>query len=888
MFIKLKQKIHPAFACKGWVKKYQTKILSKKISGFGIFKFPYRKVLLGVFLMMMIFGGIFGEINNASAFFNYNDHCFEELEGLEGCKAAAANYKMDTSDINAPFYVKCAKNGPPYCFEPASAADHYTGKDVTGAVVNPFKKLVIDAVTFVLEKIANIVLAVVYMICWLLLHLAGLFVDLSAVFLHATLDSALYNDMFKSDVVSKGWIIVRDVCNMFFILILLVISLATILRIQTYKAQSLLLPLLIAAFLVNFSRPIVELAIDASQILMYQFVNLMGGSFIDSKVNITLSGITDIFINSFSGWDKVGTIIKGDLINAASWVIAIMFALVFLLVLAAVYVAMAMFMIIRLVALTILIIFSPIGFFFNILPQTKSYASKYWAELSKYLIFGPVMAFFIYLAGSLAITVPVDLENRLKEIATGNEVLTVTVAANKVLTEGGTVLVSLLGELLPYVVIMVFLYASIWIARQLGIAGADKVEGMTTGKLAAGGAAVGGFLGGAVGGYMSRSLAKGKLPWQDTVRSVVRRVPGGKGLDKLVQGAAKKKMTTKSGKEISVGRIKEQALGLFSPGAVKRGYQGHIEAEEAEAYGVSSGRMQDLMERTYVMGWKKPTHEELARQSRVADIQNKTKTENPAILTNLLNTAIEEQDDERVEALSGKLAAGGDTSDIMELRGFENSPEGYDKYIRSLGKWMGENKAGRISSNVAELEKRKGNSSYHGQSAQDAKTEKFHYAEKNDFLKEANKKFKGLTSIEMKNVDAKTFIKTIKVEKKDKNGNIERDKDGNPKMEDQYHLGDIGMMNLRSLTPDHVTWGLRGKPKDLEKLHEAFEREEAKVGDLETKIGMFGFEFKDGIKSILKGTAKTKMVNKGKETDTEIKKRRSTEEEIEIEEEKKV
>ena len=501
MFIKLKQKI----------KKYWTKTLSKKFSGFGIFKFPNRKVLLGVFLMVMIFGGVFGRGGEVEAAYDHTYSLGQCFNTKAECDSAAKHqnsvplWSWDsnvlTKDPNEPL-MRCTKeeDGPPYCLITGSALDIATGQDVTGTIVNPVVNAVIVAITEVLKYLANIILAVVYAICWLLLHLCGIFVDLSANFLHATLDPSLYKDMFGSEstVVAEGWKIVRDVCNMFFILILLIISLATILRIQAYKAQSLLLPLLLAAFLVNFSRPIVELAIDASQILMYQFVNLMGGSFIDSNVNQTLTGMTDLFIDSFGGWDKVGAIVMGSLMNAVSWVIAIMFALVFIIVLALVYAAMALFMIIRLVALTILIIFSPIGFFFNILPQTKSYASKYWAELSKYLIFGPVMAFFIYLAGHLAITVPAGLQTQLAGIA----------ANNNLEGDGATILTKLLASLLPYVIIMVFLYAAIWIARQLGIWGADKVQAMTTGKAIAFAGMAGGAIGGAVGGYLGGAAGR--------------------------------------------------------------------------------------------------------------------------------------------------------------------------------------------------------------------------------------------------------------------------------------------------------------------------------------------------------------------------------------------
>ena len=42
---------------------------------------------------------------------------------------------------------------------------------------------------------------------------------------------------FETEGVKNGWIIVRDLCNMFFILVLLMISFATILRLENYSMK---------------------------------------------------------------------------------------------------------------------------------------------------------------------------------------------------------------------------------------------------------------------------------------------------------------------------------------------------------------------------------------------------------------------------------------------------------------------------------------------------------------------------------------------------------------------------------------------------------------------------------------------------------------------------
>ena len=69
--------------------------------------------------------------------------------------------------------------------------------------------------------------------------------QLSTIFTYLLFVVARYNDFINEPLVTQGWILVRDLCNMFFILIILVIAFATILRIESYNAKKLLPKLLI-------------------------------------------------------------------------------------------------------------------------------------------------------------------------------------------------------------------------------------------------------------------------------------------------------------------------------------------------------------------------------------------------------------------------------------------------------------------------------------------------------------------------------------------------------------------------------------------------------------------------------------------------------------------
>ncbi len=92
---------------------------------------------------------------------------------------------------------------------------------------------------------------------------------LSSDFIRATItrDNPIFQD---------GWAITRDFANMFIILGFVVVGIATILRLQEYQAQKVLLPLIIVAILVNFSPLLCGIIIDATNIATDYFLSSGG------------------------------------------------------------------------------------------------------------------------------------------------------------------------------------------------------------------------------------------------------------------------------------------------------------------------------------------------------------------------------------------------------------------------------------------------------------------------------------------------------------------------------------------------------------------------------------------------------------------------------------
>lgn len=221
----------------------------------------------------------------------------------------------------------------------------------------------------------------------ILMGIATLFMKLAIFFLKFLMEVAAYNNYLDSTAVTVGWVMVRDITNMFFVVILLLIAFGTILGIEQYEWKKLLVKFVFAAILVNFSRVICALIIDAAQVIMMTFLNGVGA---------TASGN---LLSAFNLKDVLafGNVSASELGNTEV-ILASMAAVWFTAMTAAVIAGYAMMMVVRLVMLWILIVLSPLAFLFSVLPQTQSYGSQWWKEFTNNVVVGPVLAFFLWLS----------------------------------------------------------------------------------------------------------------------------------------------------------------------------------------------------------------------------------------------------------------------------------------------------------------------------------------------------------------------------------------------------------------------------------------------------------------------------------------------------------
>jgi len=205
------------------------------------------------------------------------------------------------------------------------------------------------------------------------------------------------SEIMSEDAVYKGWKTTRDIVNMFFILGLIVIAFATILRIESYGMKSLLPKLIIIAILINFSFLACGVIVDASHIIANTFTEAITNKDTSGENTQKLGVGGKIQAAIINAPDPEKKIEPGNIESDIDIVLAILMQAGTMFVAATILLIGAILLIIRLGAIWILIILAPFAWFFGIFPSLKHMNSKWWNNFLKYAFFAPIYIFFVYL-----------------------------------------------------------------------------------------------------------------------------------------------------------------------------------------------------------------------------------------------------------------------------------------------------------------------------------------------------------------------------------------------------------------------------------------------------------------------------------------------------------
>ena len=276
--------------------------------------------------------------------------------------------------------------------------------------------------------------------------------------------------------INAGWIALRDISNIVIIFSLLYISIATILRLSGYQAKELLVKVIIVALLINFSLFFTKVIIDVANTFSTVFYN---------KITVTVpsngapgqtfdggKGLAEAFMKPFNLATVANTQSPGGGFDdsrafAANENALALFVVgsIFMLVAIFVFLAATVLFFIRFVVLIILMVFSPLAFAGSILPKTRTYADKWWSTLIAESFFAPLFMIMIWL--SLKIINDPTFQRFMPPPGSSGGGLGQIITDPTTTGPGG----GSIGVVFTFAIAVVFLVASLIVAKQLGAYG---------------------------------------------------------------------------------------------------------------------------------------------------------------------------------------------------------------------------------------------------------------------------------------------------------------------------------------------------------------------------------------------------------------------------------
>jgi type IV secretion system protein VirB6 len=202
-------------------------------------------------------------------------------------------------------------------------------------------------------------------------------------------------------IAAVGWKISRDVANLFFIFILLIIGIGIILGVSSFGSREILVRLILIALLVNFSWPFTLIIIDISNIVAMEFLCAMtGGRCAAEEISVIFAKGFELpsnFVDKNTGMLSAAKLTPSKIIVATLGGTAILLTATF------VFLALAVMFFLRTIVLIILTIFAPLAYLAMVLPATRNYASSWWNKLFSQAIIAPVSMFMLYLVAQFIV-----------------------------------------------------------------------------------------------------------------------------------------------------------------------------------------------------------------------------------------------------------------------------------------------------------------------------------------------------------------------------------------------------------------------------------------------------------------------------------------------------
>ncbi len=259
--------------------------------------------------------------------------------------------------------------------------------------------------------IGKIILGILWVVSWL----GGVVVALVSWFVEVFL--ALNTQIVNSPAVKIGFPITLAFANLCFVLAIIVIAMATIIRFQSYGTKQALWRLIVITMLVNFGLVIAGSIMGFSDSLAMYFLKGVSPAGDSQGVKGEGTGFNS-FASALSGMASPQQFLNydpktmsgaaggqamsdalsgsgiGQFLGSIGRAFFSVFALIFIIVTLG---ALVIMLIQRYVTMGYLLIILPIAWASFIFPHTRQYWTKWWNNFFKNVFFTPIVLFFLWL-----------------------------------------------------------------------------------------------------------------------------------------------------------------------------------------------------------------------------------------------------------------------------------------------------------------------------------------------------------------------------------------------------------------------------------------------------------------------------------------------------------
>ncbi len=240
---------------------------------------------------------------------------------------------------------------------------------------------------------------------------------------------SVQDSSYRSSFIVNGWSIVRDVCNLFFIFILIYAAFGLVLGLHSINSKKIIISVVLIGLLINFSLFTGQLLIDTSNILarlfynpkLIEIVNKSSGN--EAKraglalnQNTVLGEISlsaaivnkvdpqQLILNakniSFEG-EEVTSGENDANLSTGTWFLIITLASIVNIIGIFVFISVGLIFIARVIGLWFALVLAPFAFFSYTVPQMQSISmlgwKKWWPDLLGLCFVAPLFMFFMYL-----------------------------------------------------------------------------------------------------------------------------------------------------------------------------------------------------------------------------------------------------------------------------------------------------------------------------------------------------------------------------------------------------------------------------------------------------------------------------------------------------------